>query len=573
MVKFELSEILDDSDLSTLIDDINDLGNKLSIKTLEYTKNTKNQTIGVTPDQGLSIVNLPSTDKTASFIDKLQVDIQEHMDDILPTIYVDNVWQVLMATQTIPIGWLYNNVTHSNYIYNRLFATWKTIFNGNLSWDIPPLYPLISSFGIMIRNLNGKPDMVFFAICDNQVDSNNLQNYKNDSEIDNLVIITEEEYTDKLLNGSAYKFTVRFDKSISAYSNGVVFKAKTKLISSIPSYTLKVICSNSMILYKDTVDRINNPHVEYIDFKKGADVSIIARVPSNFDIYMVSLNGTTYYNGTYEMSLAGISITELDAYTLTGYKTYSITASKLLSNSSIYIAACEDLTKSTTNKSMISSTSSLNVTDEDISINLVFKRPFIYLDTSKVKVYATKVDGGVEELISNVSYIMNGQQYRERTAVFKLPNLADPTDNQKKHQRIISDRTKYINDKYHNPYVSFNRPNKYTDEPKLVSHSIIYGVDECGSLILTFDGYSHYKYFRVEFEDKAMVATIKIPGSTEVDCYPYIEETRFTNEYYDTVVDDDDNSDPNDVNNDGLSDNNTIPDQVIAPGVGFSFDE
>ena len=67
---------------------------------------------------------------------------------------------------------------------------------------------------------------------------------------------------------------------------------------------------------------------------------------------------------------------------------------------------------------MISGLSTINVTNQDISLNLIFNRPFIYLDTSKIKVWAKKDDEHGEELVTAKTILTDGQKYVERKSVF-----------------------------------------------------------------------------------------------------------------------------------------------------------
>lgn len=592
MVNFELSEILNDSGLTSSLDAINELANKISLQTSEYINNTKNQTTGIRPNSGTSIVNLPVSDKTSFFINNSQSEIQNINDGIIPELYSNSIWQILMASQTIPMGWLYTSTNYADYKYGRLFDSWNKIILGSKAES--PLYIHLTAFGLVARTIGGhkNSDLVFFAIYDNQIDYNYLQKYFTDNEVDNIVLMTEEEYSSKLVDGLYYNFLVRFDKVINPYS-GVIFKAKNKLIEAVPTYLLEIACSNSMAIYKDKDNKITDPHIDMVEFKKGSDVTTTVYLPENYVIYMVAVNGSTYYRNTVEMDAAGITIVETDALSLTGYKTYNVTASKLLKDTKLYIGACEDRSKLETTKAMISSASTLTATTEDMTINLVFTRPFIYLDASKIKVWARKTEDQGETLITNVSIIMNGHSYVERKAVFrdhdfpygkpdssnKVPFWCGPCEPEERHNDcptldpLETDRTLFVKERYSNPYVHYSCPHdhpKFNNEPKLVSHSIMYGVSECGSVILTFDGYSHYQFFRVEIEPGAMIATVKTPGMPDFDIIPYIENVKFTNKYWDKLVDDDDEDG---VNNDGKSDNNTKPDIVLGSNFGISYDD
>ena len=567
MINFELSNILENTRLSTSLDSIIELANKLSLQTSEYISNTKNQTTGVTPESGSSIASLPEMNKTSFFVNKAQEKAQNLTDEFIPLIYMNTVWQFLIATQTIPLGWLYNVEKYSSYKYDRLCQSWNMLVLGNETYD--PLCLHTSSFGIVARFIGGRKnsDLVFFAIYNNQIDYNYLQNCITNLGIDNIVLMTEAEYASKLTNGMYYNFLVKFDKSSNPYS-GVVFKAITNLIEAVPTHILEVGCSNSCVLYKDKDNKINNPHLNFVEFKKGAEIATTVHVPANYSLYMVALNGTSYFRNTPEMDAAGITIVETDAVTLTGYKTYSVIVSGLTGDSKLYIAACDNLSKTQTTKSMISKESTISVTQSEVTLSLIFNRPFIFLDKSKIKVWAKKDENSEEELVTNITYIMNEMNYVERKALFVDhkhigPRPNKPPFNPHNHDVIGWDIE---------PNVHYSRPitkPPIQNEPSLVSHAILYGVSEVGSLIMTFDSYATYKYFRVEFMEDAMVSVFKVQGTPDFDVIPYVEDATFTNDFSDTIIDDDADDG---VNNDGISDNNTNPDVIIGSELGISYD-
>ena len=71
------------------------------------------------------------------------------------------------------------------------------------------------------------------------------------------------------------------------------------------------------------------------------------------------------------------------------------------------------------------------------------------------------------------------------------------------------------------PYANINTPKEPTPETR----AILYGVNECGHIIITFDGYTDYKFFRVTFDERAMVATYKAAGNShDIDIIPVIED-------------------------------------------------
>ena len=574
MIKFDLSDIINDSELPSSLEEICNLAYKLSVQTSAYISNTKNLTVGLKPTEGLSISKLPDTDPTAKFINDAQIKLNGIIDRDTPEMYSVNAFQILIASGVLPLGWLSQNKKYFNLIYEKLYDSWVRIVSdyAPVNSSDGPLYPHTKSFGLVARMIGGhkNSDLVFFIIYDNQVDYNFLQNYLTKNGINNIVLMTESEYAQNLVNGMYYTFLVKFDKLISPYS-GVTFKSNTELVESVPTYLLEIGCNTSCVLFRDSESKETHPHFKTVEFKKGAPVTTVVYVPNNYQISLISLNGTSYFNGTNDMSAAGITVTQTDTTTLTGYRTFEVTVSGLTNNAKIFINACEDLTGTQVTKSMISGLSSINVTSQDISINLIFNRPFIYLDTSKIKVWAKKDDDYGEELVTATTIIADGQKYIERKSVF-----SDPYKNPVYRNNMTPPPAPRVDEmvmRGNNPNIFDNRKpvfNSTPIEPELADNVILYGVTECGSVIITFDGYSNYKYFRVEFEDRAMIATFKVTGTNRVvDIIPVIKDVKFTNEHYDSIIDDDADDG---VNNDGDADNNTKPDVVIGPSLGISYD-
>lgn len=569
MVRFDLSDILKDSELPSSTEEFCDLAYKLSVQTSAYVENTKNLTVGLTPTEGLSISKLPDVDPTASFINGAQKTLNNIFDRYIPEMYSVNVFQILIASGVLPLGWLSQNKKYANVIYENLYESWVRIIldSAPINYAYGPLYPHIKSFGLVARMITGHKDsdLVFFVIYDNQVDYNFLQNYLNNNKIKNIILMTESEYAENLVDGVHYKFLVKFDKLVTQYT-GVTFKANTKLIEFVPTYLLEIGCNPSCVLFRESDSGQTNPHLRTVQFKKGAENTVIVNVPNGYQISLVSLNGAVYFNGTNDMSAAGISVTETDATTLTGYKTYSVTVSGLTNNTKLYIDACEDLTGTQVTKSMVSNKSSISVTDQDVSINIIFKRPFIYLDTSKIRIWAKKDDESDEELVAATTILADGQKYVERKSVFTKdyhrplhyghllnpPPAPNPDDLMKGHNPYIFDNRKFV----HGCVPNYN-------PLETVSRVVLYSVAECGSLIITFDGYSEYKYFRVEIGDRAMITTFRIPGTDRVvDVIPVINDVVFTNDYQEDTNGNNDNKDTSSSDSDNVI---TEPDTEINP--------
>lgn len=569
MIKFDLTEIINDSGLNVSFNELYDLARTLSVRSSEYIENTKNLTVGLKPTEGLSISKLPESDPTPSFIKKTQSNLQSVYDMVIPEMYTTNAFQLLIASGILPLGWLSANKKYASLMYDNLKLSWDriTMDYAPINNSDGPLYPHIKSFGLVARMIGGhkNSDLVFFAIYDNQIDYNFLQNYITENCIDNIILMSETEYAEKLIDGLYYTFLVKFDKFVDIY-NGVSFKATTKLVESVPTYALKIGCNPSCVLFREAGSKDINPHFKSVEFKKGASVTTTIYVPGNFMISLVSLNGAAYFNGTVDMDAAGISIMETDITTLTGYRTFNVTVSGLTNNAELYIEACEDMTNTQTTKSIISKQSTINVTDRDITFNLITTSPFIYVDTNKIKIWAKKDDDYGEELVTTASFLTSGRSYKERKVGFvdnchKPPYVGKPSYTRGRNDIMCGS----------NPNIHDNRVHRNpSDEPKIAGNVMIYGVSECGIIVITIDGYNDYKYFRIEFEDRAMIASINAGGfNTPIDIIPRINDVSFINELYDSIIDDDDEDG---VNNDGDADNNTKPDVVISDTLGLSYD-
>ena len=247
---------------------------------------------------------------------------------------------------------------------------------------------------------------------------------------------------------------------------------------------------------------------------------------------LCSLNGTNFFNGTADLDAAGISIVELDTTTHTGYKTIEITVSGLFANSSLYISSCEDLTGKGVTKNTLSSKSAISVGDNGVTIDLIFNSPFIYLDTSKIKVWAKKDGSSEPELVGPTSIIVNEHNYLERIATFQATTINGMSDFNTCPPSLPQEDFANKPHMGNNPYIFDNFPHRKPSAiPVQDSNSgrvMLYGVVESGSIFILFDGYTDYKYFFVEFDDRAMISTIRIPGTSKtVDVIPVIEKKAF----------------------------------------------
>lgn len=580
MVTFDLSDILKDSKLPDSFELLNELSHKLSIQSSEYISNIRNLTTGIVPTEGELIANLPSSDNTQRLIKNHLLEVDEDANACVVNICYDNVWQLLISSGVLPLGWMYKNVAYPQVVYKSLYATYKTILVGNRGTN-GPLINSMESFGLVVRNIAGhnKKKISFFATYDNQLTCAKLESILRENNIDDIVLMSEEEYAKNLVDTTFYRFLVRFDKIISPI-NGTILKAKVDLNVAVPTYLLKVGCANSIIMASNENSIVKNYRFGVINFKRGMDVFTTVYVPNNFMITSVSLNGTTYYVGTNEIDAVGISVTETDIYQKTGYKVFIVNVSGLTNSAEIFIDACEDFTGRTITRGIVSTNkSTLVVTDTETTINLIFNKPFHYLNTNKVRLWARKDDDSDEVLVQGATFISDNCMYVEKKAVFSSkPNCNDQciiTRNNLEmnetvyctHFDMHSGSVTPGKDIVNEPVNDCLKPVVTPNEKQLTDSVFIWGVTECGRLLITCDGYSKFKYFRVEFEDRAMIVNYKIAGRIDdLTIIPVIEDMNFINHDHDNEPDV-----PEGPGTGGGS--GSGPDYIIGGGLGFTFED
>lgn len=550
MIKFDLSEIIDEPELTPALDDLINISRTLSIRSSEYAEHVRDLTVGTRPTEGLVISNLQDSGATLNFIMNKQGILKGIYDNTIPELYATNVFQLLIASGTLPLGWIFTKTKNPNVIYDNLKQVWDTIALG--SYEYGSLHPLIKSFGLVVRKVYGhkQSDIMFFVIPSTNVTDKQLLETVIHHECDNdaVLIMTESEYDEHLIDGLNYDFLVKFDKFEDMY-DGVSFRARTKLVESIPTYALRIGCNPACVLFRNSNDVGTNPHFKTVDFKRGESVRAVIYVPINYMISIISLNGTAYFNNTDEMNSAGISIVETDISTLTGYRTFDVVVSGLRDNADLYIEACEDMTYSSMQKHLISSKSTICVGDEEVSFNLITTSPFVYLDLNKIKIWAKKDDESEEELVPDASFFVSGRCYKERRAGF-----VEPLKKPNRPHKPLKHHNHHHNDvmRGNNPYIIDNRHHKHRhDEPKLVGNVMIYTVYECGMITVNIGDYTDYKYFRISFDNRAIIISIKTGLDNDyIDIIPRIRDTRFVN---DTLMGDDDidyDDSDNDINDD-----------------------
>lgn len=584
MVKFDLSEISEKSELKPLFSSLDELADKLSITISEYVANTRNLTTGITQSEGVPIASLPDVDNTKNKINDIQLSLQTSSIASLEEMYIKNALQLLIATGYVPLGWLFHETKHPDLYSERFIESWGRILSDFKLCDkkYGPLYPHISSFGIMVRSIGGSKnsDLSFFVIYNNQTDRLFLERYIKEYNIYNIVIMSESEYSENLVNKVLFRFLVKFDKISNQYS-GTVFKAYIDLVKSVPSYGLKIGCSKGSMFHREEHIPGDDPRLQFINFKKGESVSTVLFVPTNHIITSISVNGTTYFVENHEFTATGITIVRTNINSVNGYNTYNITLPNLMENTVVYVNSCEDLTSKTDMKLIDEINSEISATNAQATIKVTFNRPFIYIDPSKIHIYAKEMEDSVEVEITSFTFLYDDQMLVERIERFdrKRPPHHHHHRPHYEHLHLDDDNNVHVNhdhvpsDVYGNTFGCYtdtfnwaekdNIPDKPTDGR---DYSIIrYMVNNCQTILLSFEGFSHYKYFRVVFEDYCLVASINVPGSSRIiDIIPHVEEYSVLNKSNEEVDDE--------VNTDGDSDNNTVPDVVISPGLGLSYD-
>lgn len=549
MVTFDLTDVLNKSGLTIKSKEIQELLYQLSTQSASYMSNVYNLRTGKVPSKG-ALLSDQGNEYVANFVSEVIINEQNNADIYLSNMYTDTVFQVLVATGYIPVAWLYKN--EPACVKARMIGirnVWDAIvsdYDGPMKRNAT-IYTMIRSFGMLTFRAVGhtKEHLNWFLIPSTEADMSFLTNWIAMNHIDNVTLIYQSKYPEYLVNEN-YDFLFKFDKVVNAYT-GVSFHISSEFTKTIPTYPVKIGCDRMCFFTK-----ISDPSSDYSivsnrylakDIKRGEVVRETVSVPNNHTIALVTINGFSYFLDTANAAAAGISVVETEVQNLTGYKTYEVAVSGITEPATVFIDACEDFTGRTSSKKMISRTKSdLEVSDDDVTIHLVLNRPFIFFNTDKVKVYARRDEMSEEELIEGIQVVGDGYYYVERKATFGELTSTIPTPDNSCccgafnsqlgiYGKLLDgpgnpDPTKprdnpYIIHFLKPPYASINTPKEPTPETR----AILYGVNECGHIIITFDGYTDYKFFRVTFEERAMIATYKVAGNShDIDIIPVIED-------------------------------------------------
>jgi len=600
MVGFDLSEILVSSGLSVSSTQIQDLLYHLSMQTSGYLANVQNMRSGVKPSEGQYVSNLPSAELTANFVNQTILREQDDANIYLSKIYSDQIFQVMVASGYIPVAWLQKTYPFdADVMFNVIKNLWDAMLTdyAGMKTRRDLIYTHFKSFGMFTCRMPGYENdkLLYFVMPHSQADASFLTRWIADNKIHEVLVLDDQNYAAKLVDKN-YNFLFKFDKIVDVYK-GITFRVSTELKATVPVYMAQIGCDH-MCYFPDKKDSDNyivtSNRFNIQEFQRGESIQVTVALPTNYQISFVCINGVPHFFGTADMEAAGIMLTEIDSGLVTSYKTVNVTISGLRESSKIYIDACEDLTGKRTTKKMISTVHSMvEFGEEDTKIRVTFNQPFIFFNTEKVKVYARKNEDSDEELIESVDVLVDGFQLVEKQMVFGeayldktsladdlLLNMERPSEPlYGTPQTNNSSKMGYMLGQFGLPLDSPSNPDpmKRHDNPYIISHlpktgspqyrqnasmeagpesrAILFNVNEAGSIIITFDGYTNYKYFRVTFDDRAMIVVYRVAGSqNDIDVIPVVEDYLITNpNYVEETEEDNTATGDTDENSDGES--------------------
>ena len=559
MVGFDLSEILVQSGLSVSTNQIQKLMYQLSTQTTGYLSNLPNLRNGKKPGEGQFI---QSSDAISNFVANALLDVQQNADMYLAKMYSDQAYQVMLASGFIPVGWIQKNYSEKApamlRVYKNLWDAMLTDYAG-LAIRKDFIYTKFKSFGMFTCKVNGheQEKLMYFLIPANSIDSDFLKSWILENAIHEVVVLSEQEYATFLMNPD-YTFLFKFDKIVDMYK-GTTFRVNTQLKAAIPTFMVSIGCDTMcFFVSKEDSDEYAVHTNRYMvkDIQRGEVLQFAVSVPSNHLIDFVSINGVPHFFGTADMEANGISITESDKGLFDSYRTFNVSIAGIREVTNIYVDACEDMTGKTTTKNMISTTKSMvEISDEDVKVSLVFNNPFIFFNEEKLKIYARKDENSPEEIITNRDVIYNGYTLVQRKSTFGDTHFINVADGNKNNAMYFNrgpvrphlgdppagspayDYPHPDMERRDNPFVFHFLPNPVRQPSKTIiqdatpdARVLLFNVTECGNIIITFDGYTDYKYFRITFDDRAMVTVMKIAGHMDdLDVIPVIEDFTFTN--------------------------------------------
>lgn len=552
MVKFDISEVYNKSGLTCISKSIQDTLYELSVQTDKYLSNVNNLRDGIKPELGTVIQN----SYTKEFIRKVIFDRQKFYDNSLSRIYTDLIFQVLVASGYIPLGWLYETQEiESVEKYQVIKLLWDIILTDDNSLEL--IHPHIKSFGMMVLNMEGHDygRLMYYIIPKSSYDRDFLNSWINEHHIYDIVIYSEEEYASKLVDANT-SFLFKFDKITDSY-NGETFRINTELKQQLPVRFMIVGVGDSCYL-PEVSTGLNVLSNKYFtkEFTKGETIQFAVSIPKNHRISFVAINGILYFNDSSDLDGGGVTIIKSEPTMITSYKKYIVTISGLQDNSKIFVGSCVDMTGTKTTKKFISELNSMvSFGDEDTKIRIAFLYPMIHFNTEKVKVYAKKDNESDEELIENISVLVDNHMLVERKAVYgqtisqnRPEERIDCMDIYPGEPRLPKEhkcpvhllyeydmftknlllRPKMPHEREGLTWKDYLPPKKIPQNVPVdyspIGRAILFNVDECGSIIISFDGYSDYKYFRVTFDDRAMILSTKMGGRNAIDVIPVLED-------------------------------------------------
>lgn len=542
MVSFDLTSILDQSGIPVDLKMIQEFGYALRKDVQQFVGNISNLTVGLSPSEGVSVSNLPEASFIRDFINNELLTEIKMINPYCVALYRNHVFNLLVSAGYIPLGWIHQNtgnVKEAQCIAMQLRSTWEFIVSDY--FDVheamrETVYTKVNSFGLMTKDMAmGKKKIFWYLVIPNQQNCDIVQMLAKNYKINNLVVYNDSDY-DKAVVESTNRFLFQFDRIVDPYV-GTVFKVKVDLKSSIPTYLAMIGC-DKMCIIEPGADRSDYqmiaPHYVAKEYKRSQPIETTVRVPSGYIIDFVALNGTPYFVDTYAMVAAGIEIIPMDSATLTGYQTYKVIVSGQSHSVKLYIDACQDYTGIGFSRQVISTTKSkITVGDTGIVFNIAFNFPFIFFNTDKVHVFAKKNNDTQEEEVLIKQVMIGDTRYSEKSVTIGSVSSSGTYPIVDEENTAVSYPLPPIPScGYSYPHIHHRHPHeRYRENPNVIhclppytqqvgngvsgsldttpeSRVMIFSISESGSIVITFDGYVDYKYFRITFDDRAMIAYV-----------------------------------------------------------------
>lgn len=555
MVSFDLTDTLYDLGLPVDLKTIQEFRYSLQKDIQQFVGNVSNLTVGLSPSEGVSISNLPEASFIRDFINDALLAETAPADMACSMMYYNHVFNLLVSIGYIPLGWIYQaagNVKTAQCALGELHRAWDFIISYGEKRKSESVYTKAKSFGLMVKDTTmGKKKILWYLVTSNQQDCDLVQLLAQENKHTSLMVYNENDY-DKAIVESSNRFLFQFDRIIDTYM-GIVFRLKADIKSSIPTYLAMIGC-DKMCVIEPGAERSDYQMItpQYVakEYKRSQPIDTTIRVPSGYMIDFVSLDGTPYFVDTVAMTAAGIEVVPMDETTLTGYTTYKVTVSGQSRSVRIYVDACQDFTGIGFSRQVISTTKTkITIGDTGVTFSIVFNFPFIFFNADKVHVFAKKDDETPEEEVLIKQVMIADTKYVEKSATFgAISSSGTYPVVDEENNAVESVFPSVPSCGYPYPHVHHEYPDKkYRDNPFVIHYLppytqqvgngvngsmdttpearvMMFNVSESGSIIVTFDGYTDYKYFRVTFDDRAAIIYVV---SDEV--IPVIEDVNFVN--------------------------------------------